>query len=232
VVERFRLAAALAMVLATGCTSNGAESAEAEAALTSLPPAVETLTPGTSSGPLDAEDLPEPSDLGPGWRPYVDPGGHGYAGNGEFVRARDVTDVARSLVPLGCAGITGARRLPVPEHALEATFRDTDGRAAVALVLEYGDQAMATAMLEHLAYLLTSCPRPIGDVSSPTLVVDVLRPDATTIHDVRRQVGPAAEPEVWSEVVVRRGSRVGLTIVQAERIDFPGLTRRLRQAVG
>lgn len=230
------VAASLAIVLAAGCTERSTESdqrANSDPAASGVPTGpAETEPPATTSGPLSASDLPAPNDLGTGWEPYADPGGHGYQGNGSFVRERDTEEVAMSLVPLGCTEIRQAPGLPVPEHALEATFRGPDGRAAVALVLEYDDETAANAFIEQLGGLLASCPKPTGQPDRRTLTVDLLLPNRTTIHDVRREVGPGASPQVWSEVVVREGRRVGLTIVQSEDVDFDGLTKRLRAAVG
>jgi hypothetical protein len=233
---------ALGLVLA-GCTEESAGDRRAEARTAREAPTgpAETEVPATTSGPLTESDLPAPSDLGAGWETYVDRGGHGYEGNGDFVRERDAEEVAMSLVPLGCSEIRAAPGLPVPSHALEATFRGPGGRSAVALVLEYDDETEAKALIDQLGSLLASCPRPTGEVDRPTLTVDLLLPNRSTIHDVRREVGPGASPEVWSEVVVREGRRVGLTIVQSEdpakpdgldRVDFEALTGRLRDAVG
>lgn len=225
----------LALLLAAGCSTGStqpdrqAEESPAADGPTG-PPGSEV--PATRSGPLTKSDLPSPEDLGADWKPYADPGGHGYQGNGSFVRERAAKEVAMSLVPLGCSDVGQAPGLPVPAHALEATFRDPEGRAAVAIVLEYNDEATATALVEQLSRLLANCPKPAQKVDRPTLTVDLLLPNDTTIHDVRREVGPGASPEVWSEVVVREGSRVGLTIVQSDEVDFDGLTSRLRAAVG
>jgi hypothetical protein len=243
-VRRLPVIAVLTLVLGlVACTesSGGSERAEAETETGAPTGPPEPTVPATTSGPLTKSDLPAPTDLGTGWETYVDPGGHGYRGNGDFVRERDAEEVARSLVPLGCTEIRQPPGLPVPAHALEATFRGPNGRSAVALVLEYDDDTEAKALIDQLSALLASCPRPTGEVDRPTLTVELLLPDRRTIHDVRREVGPGAAPEVWSEVVVREGRRVGLTIVQSDdpakpegldRVDFEGLTRRLRAVVG
>lgn len=227
-------AAGLLLTLVAGCTGepSDAEGTAEVASGSDVPgPATQSEVPATTSGPLTESDLPAPDDLGSSWEPYADPGGHGYRGNGSFVRERAPREVAMSLVPLGCSEVGQAPGLPVPEHALEATFRGPDGRAAVALVLEYADQTAAVALIEQLGRLLASCPKPGSDVDRPTLVVELLRPDENTIQDIRREVGPGAASAVWSEVVVREGNRVGLTIVQSEDVDFDGLTARLRAAV-
>jgi len=233
---RYLVGCGVLLVALTACSAGESDESSAQATAASTPeaslPAEETEAPATTSGPLTESDLPAPQDLGSDWEPYSDPGGHGYRGNGSFVRERDPHELAAGLVPLGCAGVRQAPGLPVPEHALEATFRDSEGRAAVALVLEYADETAATALVEQLGGLLSSCPDPGAEVDRPTLVVDLLRPDPTTIQSVRREVGPGAGKEVWSEVVVRDGRRVGLTIVQKPDVDFDDLTSRLRAAVG
>ena len=225
----------LVMVLVAGCAQDSVRTVqEADPPVSDVPaPAEQTQAPATTSGPLSKSDLPDAADLGRDWEPEADAGGgHGYQGNGSFVRERGPREVAMSLVPLGCAEVGRAPQLPVPEHALEATFRKPQERAAVALVLEYADQAGAQAMVERLGRLLARCPRPDAEVDRPTLVVDLSRPDENTIHDLRREIGPGASPAVWSEVVVRRGNRVGLTIVQSDHLDFDGLASSLRAAVG
>lgn len=227
-------ATCLLLALVAGCTQeSGAQGPVRAGPSVDVPaPEQQTEAPATTSGPLTKSDLPAAKDLGSAWQPYVDPGGHGYQGNGSFVRERNVREVAMSLVPLGCSEVGRPPGLPVPEHALEATFRGPGGRAAVALVLEYADQTAAVAMVDQLARLLASCPKPGDEVDRRTLVVELLRPDRDTIQDVRREVGPGAADAVWSEVVVREGNRVGLTIVQSEDVDFDGLTTSLRSAVG
>lgn len=230
-------ATCLLLLVLTGCNGDPAESQGAApaagASASDVPgPAAQTTAPATTSGPLTKADLPDAQDLGADWTPKTDPGGHGHLGNGSFVRARDVHEVAMSLVPLGCVEIGQPPSLPVPEHALEATFRGPDGRAAVALVLEYADQTAALGLVEQLGRLLASCPQPGAEVDRPTLVVELLRPDRNTIQDVRREIGPGAAPGAWSEVVVRKGNRVGMTIVQSADVDFARLTATLRSVVG
>lgn len=234
------VAAVLAAVLTACSGGSDSDSARKEAA-TEPSSATEEVrpsqppesTPATTSGPLSADDLPEPSDLGSDWTPYADPGGHGFLGNGTFVRERDADDIALGMVPLGCTEIQGSPSLPVPEHALEATYRAPGERSAVALVLEYANEAEATDLLQQLGDLLGRCPEPAA--GEEALVVDLHRHDGAAIHDVRHEVGPGAPTDEWREVVVRDGERVGLTILVAadgEPVAFDALDARLRAAIG
>ena len=83
--------------------------------------------------------VPRPADLGRGWEQFVDPGdvAEGYTGNGAWVRERGAAEVVQAVVPLGCVGMTSAPVLPVPKHALEATYRGPGDAPGVALVLDY-----------------------------------------------------------------------------------------------
>jgi hypothetical protein len=190
--------------------------------------------PPTTAGELDSRDVPAPPDLGPGWTRYVDPGGaeEGYAGNGSWVRARDSAEVARALLPIGCSG--RLPRLPVPKHALEATYRGPGGAPAAALVLSFRDDRVAKTFLAGVASLGAACPAAEGVSAGDPMVtvVTVARVTDTSVLDRRRELGVGAGPWVWSEAVVRRGARVGLLAVASEkgRGDLPAL-EPLRQAV-
>lgn len=197
-------------------------------------------TPATTSGPLDASSVPEPLDLGPGWQPYNDPGQaeEGYVGNGSWVRARGVDDVIAGIVPLGCLELTSPPRLPVPAHALEATYRGAGGAPAVALALDYKSSASAAAMLAGMGRIAGSCPAPaarVGKGDPLTVVVHPKRVDASTVLDRRREYGVDASEWMWSEAVVRSGRRVGLLIVASDPSgaapDLEELASRLRAAV-
>ncbi len=237
-----RLAVVAVLTVLTACTGGSdsdADSASKGASTEPSSPAeVRPSSPAestlaTTSGPLSADDLPAPTDLGSDWTPYADPGGHGFLGNGTFVRERDADDIALGMVPLGCTEIQGSPSLPVPEHALEATYRAPGERSAVALVLEYASEADATDLLQQLGDLLGRCPEPAAGMEA--LVVDLHRHDGAAIHDVRHEVGPGAPTDEWHEVVVRDGKRVGMTILVAddgEPVAFDALDARLRAAIG
>lgn len=174
--------------------------------------------PKTTAGPLDADNLPAAGRIGPTFTPYVEPDSaeDGFRSNGAPVRRRDPQEVALSVVPLGCPGTESVAALPVPTNALEETYRTRQQRSAVALVLEYGSEAAATALVDRLAAMLAYCTEPTSTdtLTTPRLVATVSRPDERTLFDSRYEVGPGASPSRWDETVVRDGSRVGLAIVE------------------
>jgi hypothetical protein len=197
-------------------------------------------TPAESAGPLDERSLPKALDLGAGWKPFTDPGDaeEGYLGSGSWVRARDVTDVVAGIVPLGCLELTSPPHLPVPAHALEATYRGRGGAPAVALVLDYPSPVGAAAMVAGVGRIARSCPAPASPVADDgplTVVVRAKRIDTATVLDRRREYGVGASEWAWSEAVVRRGARVGLVILasdpDAKAPDLDDLAARLRASI-
>lgn len=181
--------------------------------------------PAPTAGPLGRDDVPVAHDLGPGWRAFVDPGdvADGYVGNGEFVRERGPEELAASLVPLGCPGVGALPPLPLARHALEATYRDKDGDAAVAVVLDYPSPREATLLLTGLADLVSRCtPLTAVEPAGPgRTVAEVRRASDRVLVDVRHEVGTQAVPGTFYELGVRTGSRVGLLIVQRGPGDPP-----------
>jgi hypothetical protein len=199
--------------------------------------------PAATAGALDATNVPPADALGPGWRRYVDPGDaeEGYAGNGTWVRERRADEVVQAVVPLGCARLADPPALPRPRHALEGTYRGPRQAPAVALVLEFGSPARAAQFLAGMARVARSCPQParrVGAQDPLVVVIEPVRVDASTVLDRRRELGAGASEWLWSEAVVRQGSRVGLLIVAApssartaSRPDLAALAGRLRTAV-
>ncbi|WP_157180822.1 hypothetical protein [Actinopolymorpha alba] len=196
--------------------------------------------PATTSGPLTAANLPPASRIGPGFQPYSEPDAaeESFVSNGAPVRARKPGDVALSIVPLGCPGLDRLDPLPVPRHALEQTYRTPDGRAAVALALEYAHEDAAAALVSGLAKMLELCTSPASrtGLTTPRLVADLRQPDVDTLFDVRREVGPGADGARWDETVVRTGRRVGLVIVErrasAMPLDQTTMATALRMRLG
>lgn len=185
---------------------------------TSTPQEPGPSVPAQTAGDLDSSAVPAPPDLGRGWTQYVDSGAaeDGYVGNGSWVRARGSAEVVQAVVPLGCTGLTRLPRLPVPAHALEATYRGPGGAPAVALVLDYSRAAQAREFVEQLAAIGRACPEParkVGRRDPLVAVVTQTRADATTVLDRRREYGVGASEWVWSEAVVRDGARVGMLVV-------------------
>ena len=203
--------------------SNSPRSVTSESETGGLGPAVPAApaapsVPAETAGALGADDVPAPSALGPGWRRYADPGNleEGYAGNGSWVRARGAAEVVQALIPLGCTGLTTAPGLSVPTHALEATYRGPGGAPGVALVLSYRSAEAAAGLVAALRTIDRSCPAPAKSVGPDDPMAAVVTPsvsDALTLLDRRREYGAGAGQWVWSEAVVRRGSRVALLTV-------------------
>jgi hypothetical protein len=211
-----------------------------EPAVATSAPEPSMSKPARSAGPLGESSLPRALDLGRGWAPYTDPGDpeEGYLGNGSWVRARGVSDVVAGIVPLGCLKLTSPPRLPVPDHALEATYRGRRGAPAVALVLDYASSSKAASLVAGVARIARSCPAPASPVADDdplTVVVKAERVDAETVLDRRREYGQGASEWAWSEAVVRRGTRVGLLIVgskpAAPAPDLEDLASRLRASI-
>ncbi|MGZ4597722.1 MAG: hypothetical protein ACXV3V_12440 [Actinomycetes bacterium] len=225
---------------APSTASRSSSTAPTDPAMTTSAPAASMSTPAKSAGPLDRRSVPKALDLGRGWKPYTDPGDPeaGYLGSGSWVRARGVSEVVAGIVPLGCLKLTAPPRLPVPAHALEATYRGRGDAPAVALVLDYATPAAAAAMLTGLTRIARSCPAPATPVAHDdplTVVVQAEHIDASTVLDRRREYGEGASEWMWSEAVVRRGTRVGLLIVAShpagQAPDLRDLASRLRASV-
>ena len=189
------------------------------------------VVPAETAGDLDARSVPGAPDLGRGWSRYVDPGdvAEGYAGNGAWVRERGGAEVVQAVVSLGCVGMTSAPVLPVPKHALEATYRGPGDAPGVALVFDYGSPAKASAFLGGMAQIARACyapPNKVGEDDPLTVVVEPVRLGARTVLDRRREYGVGPTPWVWSEMVVQHGSRVGLLILATSpSSDEPNLDR-------
>lgn len=189
------------------------------------------VIPAKTAGKLGERSVPKPADLGRGWEQFIDPGdvAEGYAGNGAWVRERGAGEVVQAVVPLGCVGMSSAPVLPVPKHALEATYRGPGDAPGVALVLDYGSGAEAAAFVGGMAKIARACYAPaksVGEDDPLTVVVEPVRLGARTVLDRRREYGVGATPWLWSEMVVQYGSRVGLLILAtAPSADQPNLDR-------
>ena len=182
--------------------------------------------PAASSGALDANSVPSAEKLGAGWEAFADPGAaaDGYAGNGSFVRERDGAELATSLIPLGCAEVAAVPVLPQPRHALEATYRKSDGSAAVVIVLDFADEHTARRLLIQLGELVSACPPPAAtaDPQSPyRLIIEVSRNDEQELRDERRETGQGARAARWVEVAIRDERRVAMATVEVNP-DAPG----------
>ncbi len=215
------------------------------AAATPLPSPGQTdaaglVVPAMTAGDLGERSVPRPAALGRGWQRFIDPGdvAEGYTGNGAWVRERGAAEVVEAVVPLGCAGLTSRPALPVPKHALEATYRGPGDAPGVALVLDYPTASQAATFVSGMATIARSCQPPARKVRADdplTVVVDPVRIGARTVLDRRREYGVGASEWVWSEMVVQHGARVGLLILaspmSAETPDLNRLSEHLRTAV-
>lgn len=247
---------AVAAVAVAGCTGDpggseaagsgrpaGASSASAGPGSTGTAP-TEPLppprtTPAPTAGPLSERLVAPPTALGPGWATHADEGGaeEGVMGNGTWTRRREPAEVLDAVVPIGCPGLPDEPpRLERPEHALEATYRQGE-RPAVSVVLEYADAAAARRFMTGLGSLLRTC-RPVrdfgADATGAVLDLRLVRADADTVVDLRREVGGQALPGTWQEVVVRAGRRVALLSLDVEGIRAPApdvLAAELRRAL-
>ena len=198
------------------------------------------VVPAETAGDLDSRSFPQAPDLGRGWTRYVDPGdvAEGYTGNGSWVRARGAAEVVQAVVPLGCVGLTSPPQLPVPKHALEATYRGPRDAPGVALVLEYASAQKASRFLSGIAGIARACRQPATEVGPDdplTAVVTPVRIDASSVLDRRREYGVGASEWLWSEMVVQEGSRVWLLILasppSSAKPYLVALSERLRAAV-
>lgn len=154
-------------------------------------------------------NLPSAASIGAGFRAHAeeDDGDAQTDANGAGIDERSPQDVADGLVPLGCPGVE-AGLLPLPAHAWQQTYRSTDGRAAVALVLDYPSTAKATDLLSMLGNMLAKCTTPARVRGLTT----ARTPDL--VQDTRREVGPDAASQTWDESIVRSGNRVGMVVVE------------------
>jgi len=191
-------------------------------------------TPATVSGPLTVRNLPSATDVGRGFRAHAVPsnGEEGTVSNGSSVQERSPASVVDGLVPLGCPGVDEAGRIPAPAHALERSYRSADGRSAVALVLQYADDAGAAQLMSTLRRMLRHCTAPSAPVTAgaPRTVAAIATGTADTLVDTRHEIGAGADPTRWDETVVRSGSRVSLLVVQRATQDAtaPAAGPRLR----
>lgn len=213
-------------VAPTAATSTAAPPATSAAPRTAAPIAV----PAKSAGPLTSRSLPQPADLGSGWKGYDDPGGAeaGFEGNGSWVRERDAADVVAGLRPVGCAKAMPSRTLPRPRFALEGTYHGPDEGWGVTLGLQMESADDAKATLAGLRAYLQSC----GDSDSDSLRITVTRTADDLLVDRRRD--PELPNRVSTEVIAAAGSRVGLLLVTPDAgntTDSARLQRLLTQAL-
>ncbi len=177
------------------------------------------------SGPLSSADVPAPSILGQGFRTYADPGGAeaGWIGNGTFVRGRDAHEAAFGVLPLGCKHRLDVS-LPVPVHALQASYHGPRASPAQVVVLGFGSQADAAGYFGGFTAMLAHCRAPDG----PSGVVAHVTSRAATSYVGTRTYLPR---ELWSEVDVRSGKRVAVLLSSIPVQEAQTVAADLRRAV-
>ena len=231
-------AAAAAIAALSGCTSGADGSVGATGDSTGLPSSpsasVTTAPPSPSSvatadaGPLSETNVPPPVAIGQGWTTNTQPpaGSHGQS-DSSWLSVRDPGDVAAALVPLGCSGLRGTPRYPLPDHALQGRYvSPPDGLNAVVLVLDYPNEAAARSFLGAFSRDISSCPAPAtsGPRSPYVRAITVTEATDTRVVDHWSEFGVGAGTSVWHEVVVRQGKRIGLADVEASPGATPDLT--------
>jgi hypothetical protein len=217
-MSRTRRAAVAGQSLVVTAAAIVATACGVEPPATTAPAAPRPTPPATVAGPLTATNLPDAREIGPRFRPYVEPDApdETFVSNGAAVRARNPKETADGIAPLGCPGLDRLGPLPVPAYALEQTYRTPERHAAVALVLEYRTTREADDLVAGLATMLRLCAEPVStpEPTTPRLVANIRQPDAATLLDNRREVGAGGTEAQWDETVVRAGRRVGLVIVE------------------
>jgi hypothetical protein len=191
--------ATAAVLAASGCTPGVTTT-------TDRPQVVDSLStqevPPARTGDLGVEDLPHPSDLGPGWKYRVDLGNpeDGYRGSGEPAIARDPASVLAAITPLGCR----PARLPVPERALEVTYARGQ-QPGVALVLRFANDSSAARFFAGHSDVIRAC------TDSRRVDVTVHRDgDGVFVSSRTEQLG---ETPSWTEGVRLSGDEVTLVAV-------------------
>jgi hypothetical protein len=175
-----------------------------DAAVPPETPEEATAPPPATAGPLSARNLPAPGKLGAGWKTYADPGGaeQGFLGNKTWTRRRDAHQAAYEALPVGCKGQLPAGSLPVPQYALQGSYRTADAKPATALLLRFSDGTKAKAYYAGYHERMTAC----GDGGD--LSVKQLWSEDNAAAAVRRYGGD--EAEAYAEVSVVQGSTVAL----------------------
>lgn len=178
-----------------------------DAAVPPEQPEEATAPPPASAGPLSARNLPAPAKLGAGWKTYVDPGGAeaGFLGNKTWTRQREPHQAAFEALPVGCAGQLPSGSLPVPQYALQATYRTAAGLPATALLLRFTGAEEAAAYYQGYHSRMTACGNG-GDLS----VTQLWTEDAATA--ATRQYAGA---ESYTDISVVQGRTVALLAATA-----------------
>lgn len=161
-----------------------------------------TAPPPATAGPLSARNLPAPAKLGPGWTTFADPGGAeaGFLGNKTWTRQREAHQAAYEALPVGCVGQLPTGSLPVPQYALQGSYRTAAGQPAIALLLRFSDNSKATAYYTGYRSRMAACGSG-GDLS-----VTELWTDDTATASTRQYAGA----EAYTDISLVQGATVVL----------------------
>ncbi len=164
-----------------------------------------TAPPPASAGPLRAANLPAPAVLGPGWKVYADPGGAevGFRGNGTWTRRRAPHQAAYEALPIGCANPLPDTALPVPQHALQGSYRNPRGGPAQLLVLRFASADQAASYFSGYQARMKACGSS-GAAQGLSVQSSWSTPEAAAA--VRKYTGA----ETFTEISVVRGASVAL----------------------
>ncbi|TWD82418.1 hypothetical protein FB561_3551 [Kribbella amoyensis] len=181
-----------------------------------VPPALPeqaTVPPPAEAGPVSSKNLPPADKLGNGWKTYTDPGGAeaGFLGNDTWTRQREAHQAAYEALPVGCANKLPTGALPVPQYALQASYRTGNDGPATALLLRFGDAGKASAYYSGYQARMAAC----GSPEDAQLGVEELWSEKSAAAAVRRYAGA----ESFTEVSVVRGSTIALVAAQLAEPD-------------
>ncbi|MDX6238589.1 MAG: hypothetical protein QOG10_3404 [Kribbellaceae bacterium] len=183
-----------------------------DAAVAPQLPEEATAPPPAVAGPVTARNLPAASSLGAGWKTYIDPGGaeKGFIGNKTWTRRRDGQHAAYESLPVGCANPLPSGSLPVPEHALQGSYRTPSGGPATVLVLRFSQAGKASSYYRGYQARMTAC-----GAGTEGLAVQRLWSKQSTAASVRRYAGEGA----YVEVSALQGSTVALLAAKSAKPD-------------
>jgi hypothetical protein len=161
---------------------------------------------------VTARNLPGASSLGAGWKTYIDPGGaeKGFLGNQTWTRRRDAHQAAYEALPIGCANPLPSGSLPVPEHALQGSYRTASGGSGTVLVLRFSKAGKASSYYRGYQARMTAC-----GAGTEGLAVQRLWSEQSTAASVRRYAGA----ETFVEVSALQGSTVALLAAESAKPD-------------
>lgn len=167
-----------------------------------------TAPPPSVAGPVTARNLPAAQKLGRGWMVYLDPGGaeKGFQGNQSWTRRRDEHQAAFEALPVGCTKALPTSPLPVPQHALQGSYRNAKSEPATVLLLRFDGPENAKSYYQGYQARMTACGTGSGGLS-----VEGLWSEDAAAASVRRYDGDAS----FVEVSALQGSTVALLAAQS-----------------